>query len=263
MIPLKNLAICLGLILSTVAQSQIRMGTISTDTVKLKDVTITQTSSQQSLNTLAKIDLKINPVRNTQELMRIVPGLFIAQHAGGGKAEQIFLRGFDSDHGTDVQVSVDGMPVNMVSHAHGQGYADAHFIIPETVNNIDFGAGPYYTQHGNLNTAGYVSFSTFNNIPKNRIQIEAGRFDTYRALLMLDLLKNNKDKQSAYLASEYYYTNGPTINKQNFNRVNIFGKYNITLNNSTQLLSSLSAFKSNWYASGQIPSRVINDGTIG
>ena len=77
--------------------------------------------------------MALNPIKNTQELLRFVPGLFIAQHAGGGKAEQIFLRGFDIDHGTDISVNVDGIPVNMVSHAHGQGYADLHFLIPETV----------------------------------------------------------------------------------------------------------------------------------
>lgn len=231
--------------------------------VNLKDVVIFQNNSFSKFNTLAKIDLNLKPVQNTQELLRLVPGLFIAQHAGGGKAEQIFLRGFDCDHGTDVQVSVDGIPVNMVSHAHGQGYADSHFIIPETINNIDFGAGPYYTQHGNLNTAGYVSFSTFNNIPQSRIQFEAGRFDTYRGLLMLDLLKKNKDRQSAYLASEYYYTNGPTINKQNLNRFNIFGKYNLAITNNTQFTTSLNTFKSSWDASGQIPGRAVEDGTIG
>jgi outer membrane cobalamin receptor len=80
-------------------------------------------------------------VNSSQEILRKVPGLFIGQHAGGGKAEQIFLRGFDIDHGTDIAISVDGMPVNMVSHAHGQGYADLHFVIPETVEKIDFGKG--------------------------------------------------------------------------------------------------------------------------
>ena len=232
------------------------------DIVNLQDVVVLQSNHETKFSTLAKIDLDLKPVRNTQELMRLVPGLFVAQHAGGGKAEQIFLRGFDCDHGTDVQVSVDGMPVNMVSHAHGQGYADAHFIIPETVNNIDFGAGPYYTQHGNLNTAGYVAFSTFNNIPDSRIQVEAGRYNTFRTLAMIDLLKNNKDKQSAYVAGEYYYTNGPTINKQNFNRFNLFGKYNLAISDRTQLTTSLSAFKSNWDASGQVPTRAIDDGTI-
>ncbi|MEO7801989.1 MAG: TonB-dependent receptor plug domain-containing protein, partial [Ginsengibacter sp.] len=148
--------------------------------VSLKDIVIDNKSVQQKFSTLAKVDLDLHPVRNTQELMRIVPGLFVAQHAGGGKAEQIFLRGFDCDHGTDIQVSVDGLPVNMVSHAHGQGYADSHFIIPETINNIDYGTGPYHTQHGNLNTAGYVSFSTYNNIARSQVQVEAGRYNTFR-----------------------------------------------------------------------------------
>ncbi|MEO6637724.1 MAG: TonB-dependent receptor [Ginsengibacter sp.] len=231
--------------------------------VNLQDVIILQKNSFSKFSTLSKIDLDLKPVQNTQELLRLVPGLFIAQHAGGGKAEQIFLRGFDSDHGTDVQVSIDGMPVNMVSHAHGQGYADAHFIIPETINNIDFGAGPYYTQRGNLNTAGYVAFSTFNNIPQSRFQVEAGRFNTYRSLLMFDLLKKNKDRQSAYLASEYYYSNGPTINNQNLNRFNVFGKYNLAVNNSTQFTASFSAFKSDWDASGQVPTRAVEEGIIG
>ena len=229
---------------------------MQTDLINLQSI-ILESNVASKFSTISKIDLDLKPVRNTQELLRIVPGLFIAQHAGGGKAEQIFLRGFDCDHGTDVQVSVDGMPVNMVSHAHGQGYADAHFIIPETINNVDFGAGPYYTQHGNLNTAGYVSFSTFKNISKSLIQVEAGRFNTFRTLAMIDLIKKNKDRQSAYIAGEFNYTNGPTINKQDFNRFNLFGKYNATLSPSTQLSFSASAFKSKWDASGQIPERAV------
>ncbi|MCY7421659.1 MAG: TonB-dependent receptor [Chitinophagaceae bacterium] len=230
--------------------------------VNLKDVIIDNKSVQQKFSTLAKVDLDLQPVRNTQELMRIVPGLFVAQHAGGGKAEQIFLRGFDCDHGTDIQVSVDGLPVNMVSHAHGQGYADAHFIIPETINNIDYGTGPYYTQHGNLNTAGYVAFSTYNNIARSQVQVEAGRYNTFRTLAMIDLLKKNKDKQSAYIAGEFNYTDGATINKQNFNRFNLFGKYNLAISSKTHLTASASGFKSKWDASGQIPERAVNNGTI-
>jgi outer membrane cobalamin receptor len=231
------------------------------DAVKLEDITL-QATGKATFSSLAKIDMALNPVKNTQELLRIVPGLFIAQHAGGGKAEQIFLRGFDCDHGTDVQVSVDGMPVNMVSHAHGQGYADAHFIIPETVNNIDFGAGPYYTQHGNLNTAGYVAFSTLKNISKSLVQAEAGNFNSYRTLAMIDLLKKNKENQSAYIAGEFNYTNGPTENKQNFNRINIFAKYNAAISAATNVTFSASAFKSKWDASGQIPTRAVESGLI-
>ena len=231
------------------------------DAVNLDGIKL-QSARATKFSTLAKVDLALKPVKNTQELLRTVPGLFIAQHAGGGKAEQIFLRGFDADHGTDVQVSVDGMPVNMVSHAHGQGYADAHFIIPETINNIDFGAGPYYTQQGNLNTAGYVSFSTYKNIANSLVQIEAGRFNTLRTLAMLDLIKKNKDKQSAYIAGEFNYTNGPTESKQTFKRFNVFGKYNLAVSDAAQLTASASAFKSNWYASGQLPDRAVQAGNL-
>lgn len=231
------------------------------DVLKLDDIRV-ESSAAAKFSSVTKVDLALKPVKNTQELLRIVPGLFIAQHAGGGKAEQIFLRGFDCDHGTDVKVSVDGLPVNMVSHAHGQGYADAHFIIPETISNVDFGAGPYYTQHGNLNTAGYVAFSTFRSIPKSLIQVETGRFNTVRTLGLFDLIKKNKDKQSAYIAADFNYTDGPTESKQTFKRFNLFGKYNISITNSTQLTASASAFKSNWYASGQVPDRAVRTGII-
>ncbi len=231
--------------------------------LNMKDVVVLGSSHISKFSTLSKIDLDLKPVRNTQQLLSLVPGLFIAQHAGGGKAEQIFLRGFDCDHGTDVQVSIDGMPVNMVSHAHGQGYADAHFIIPETINNIDFGAGPYYTAHGNLNTAGYVSFATFKSIPRSTIQLEAGRFNSFRTLAMIDLLKKNKDRQSAYVAADFSYTDGPTISEQRFKRLNLFGKYNFSFSDRTQLSASASSFTSRWDASGQVPDRAVESGLIG
>lgn len=236
--------------------------TMQRDLVNLEEVVVMQQGQTGKFNNLARIDLDLKPVRNTQELLRVVPGLFVAQHAGGGKAEQIFLRGFDCDHGTDIQVSVDGMPVNMVSHAHGQGYADAHFIIPETINSIDFGSGPYYVQHGNLNTAGYVSFGTYNSLPESRVQLETGGFQTRRALVMLDLLKKNKEKQTAFVAGEYYQTNGPTLAPQDLKRFNLLGKYRLAISGKTDFTAALSAFSSSWNASGQIPERAVDDGSI-
>lgn len=87
--------------------------------------------STGSSRSIRAFDLNTRPVSTAQDMLQLAPGLVIAQHAGGGKAEQIFLRGFDADHGTDVAISSDGIPVNMVSHGHGQGYADLHFAIPE------------------------------------------------------------------------------------------------------------------------------------
>jgi len=230
--------------------------------MNLEEVIITGSLNDNHFNTISKIDLNLRPASSAQEFLRIVPGLFIAQHAGGGKAEQIFLRGFDIDHGTDIQVSVDGLPVNMVSHGHGQGYADLHFLIPELVNNIDYGKGPYYADHGNLNTSGYVNMQTVRSIDKNRIQVEAGQFNNFRALGMLNLLPKSNTKQNAYIASEFLYFDGPFLSAQNFKRFNIFGKYNTNLGKNTQLSFFTSAFSSKWNASGQIPERAVESGLI-
>lgn len=221
-------------------------------------------SVNPDLNPLAqavKMDLYANPVNSSQEVLQKVPGLFIGQHAGGGKAEQIFLRGFDIDHGTDVRISVDGMPVNMVSHAHGQGYADLHFLIPETIQNIDFGKGPHYEEQGNFATAGYVDFSTKNRIDQSKIKVEYGRFNTLRTVGLFNLL--NHKKESAYLAGEYLLTDGPFDSPQNFKRVNLMGKYRTQLKNGQLLNFTASHFQSKWDASGQIPERAVNAGLIG
>jgi outer membrane receptor for Fe3+-dicitrate len=234
---------------------------LESSNVNLTEVVVAaQGSNSKSYNVISKIDLNMRPAKSSQELLRLVPGLFIAQHQGGGKAEQIFLRGFDIDHGTDIAITVDGMPVNMVSHAHGQGYADLHFLIPEIVKNIDYGTGTYYAAQGNFNTAGYASFETMNKLQQNRIQLEAGRFNTVRTLGMFQLL--NKPKHNAYIASEYLYSDGPFKSKQHFNRFNIFGKYNWQLSNYHQLQVSGSTFSSRWDASGQIPQRAVDAGII-
>ena len=229
------------------------------DIIQLNEVVLS--SGINTTNNITKIDLMTNPVNSSQEILRKVPGLFIGQHAGGGKAEQIFLRGFDVDHGTDVALSVDGMPINMVSHAHGQGYSDLHFIIPETVNKIDFGKGPYKANQGNFATAGYVSFQTKDKLDNSSITIEAGQFNTTRMVGLFNLLETNK-KQNAYIATEYILTDGPFDSPQNFNRFNIFGKYNVQLDNSSKLTFQASRFSSRWDASGQIPNRLVENGTI-
>ena len=221
-----------------------------------------QRDLSQTMTVISKIDLELRPVRSSQDILRMVPGLFTAQHAGGGKAEQIYLRGFDIDHGTDIRVSVDGMPVNMVSHAHGQGYADLHFLIPETIESVDFNKGPYYTRQGDFTTAGYVDFSTRNALQRSLLKLEAGAFDTYRAVGMIDLLGDNTRNQNAYFASELLFNNGPFNSPQNFNRINLLGKYNGLVGRNQLLTMSLSHFSSKWEASGQVPDRAVRSGRI-
>jgi outer membrane cobalamin receptor len=218
-----------------------------------------------NLSSISGLDLKLRPVNNTQDLMRLVPGLFTAQHQGGGKAEQIFLRGFDCDHGTDVNVSVDNMPVNMVSHAHGQGFADSHFIIPESVREVDYGKGPYEIDKGNLCTAGFVAFKTANALDKSFVKAEGGMYDYYRTVLGISLL-NRKDgekaHQDAYIMGEYGYNKGYFDASQNFNRVNLMGKYTDYIGENKILSLTLSGFNSFWNASGQIPTRAVDEGII-
>jgi outer membrane receptor for ferrienterochelin and colicin len=128
---------------------------------------VTNAGSQKGVfHTISDLDIQLNPTFNSLEVLRIVPGLFIGQHAGGGKAEQLFLRRFDLDHGTDININVDGLPVNMVSHAHGQGYADLHFVIPELIEKVNFSKGPYDADKGNLAKAGFVEFQTKNFLEK-------------------------------------------------------------------------------------------------
>jgi len=231
--------------------------------IDLREVVIAPSLGGGAFHTLSTLDLSLRPVNSSQDLMRLVPGLFIAQHMGGGKAEQIFIRGFDADHGTDLNVSVDGMPVNMVSHIHGQGYADLHFLIPETVKDFDFGKGPYYAGYGDLATAGYLSYTTKDVIDKSMISVEGGQFNTFRLAGTIDLL-GNKAKQNgenAYIAGEYNYTDGPFKLPEHYKRANLFGKYTRQLNADNKLSLSASTFSTSWRPSGEIPERAATAGT--
>ncbi|MGI4740393.1 MAG: TonB-dependent receptor [Janthinobacterium lividum] len=240
---------------------------LATTNLNLAEVTVSQPRDpNQTLAAISHIDQTLRPINSAQDLLRLVPGLFIAQHAGGGKAEQIFVRGFDADHGTDFSVNIDGMPVNMVSHAHGQGYADFHFVIPETVEQLKVYKGPYTARFGDFATAGAGEFSTKTSLDHSQVKLEVGRFDTRRALVLLDLLGPHhllsKRAESAYVAAEYNFTNSYFDNPQHFKRFNGMLKYTGQLSDKTSLTLLGSHFNSNWDASGQVPERAVAEGLI-
>lgn len=218
--------------------------------------------SEPVYRNLEKIDVKLNLIRNSQELLNNVAGLNIAQHAGGGKAEQIFLRGFDIDHGTDIAISVnDLLPVNMTSHAHGQGYADLHFIIPETVRNIHYEKGSYDASKGNLATAAYVDFELKDKIENNHLIFETGKYEYNRLLTMIKL--KNDDHINAYIAGEYVGNDGYFDLPQDFKKLNLLfqSKYKLGDFSRIQLMGTF--FSSKWNSSGQIPQRAVDSGLIG
>ena len=219
------------------------------------------TYSAASSKAIRELDVLLRPRETAQELLRLAPGLLIAQHAGGGKAEQIFLRGFDADHGTDVAVTVDGVPVNLVSHGHGQGYADLHFITPEAVQLGEVRKGPYDAADGNLATAGAIQFHTRDRIHRAAVDARAGTFNTVHGLAVTPF-GGGPSEAGGYLTLSAHRTDGPTLSPQGYQRLNGFAKLTAPLGGGAELVASASGFDSQWSASGQIPQRAVESGQI-
>ena len=233
------------------------------DVVQLEKILVKgdRAYSTASSKSIREFDLNIRPMQTAQDMLQLAPGLVVTQHAGGGKAEQIFLRGFDADHGTDVAISTDGIPVNMVSHGHGQGYADLHYVMPELVESIDLFKGPYFARHGNFSTAGSIMFRTKDYIDENTVKIQGGEFNTQKVTGLFQM-PGSGEHQSTYFGTQFYNTDGPVESEQNFQRSNLFGKFHTHLNETNALTFSVNAFTSAWDASGQIPQRAVDSGLI-
>ncbi len=223
--------------------------------------------SAASSKYISSIDFENRPKNSAQDMLRLVPGLFIAQHAGGGKAEQIFIRGFDCDHGTDVATFVDGMPVNMPSHGHGQGYEDLHFLIPETVKAMEIFKGPYSPKYGDFATGAAVEFNTIDSLEHNLIQFESaiaagvGDITATRGLALLQLPLTASNVNS-YFAADVINNRGYFESNQNFKRVSLFSKTTVAVSENSHLHFSVGGFGSSWNASGQVPERAVADGSI-
>jgi len=204
-------------------------------------------------------DFELLPQGRPADVLRLVPGLIMSQHQGGGKSEQYLLRGFDADHGTDVALFVDGMPVNLRTHAHGQGYADLHFLIPETIKQVDAFKGPYYVEYGDFATAGAIDFVTLDTVPENLVQAAGGSFGTQR---YLTLLSPTRDRVKTLFALEAYTSDGPFDRPQDYKRLNAFAKVSATLGDGVDGSIWASYLRSRWFGSGQIPARAVRAGLI-
>jgi hypothetical protein len=202
----------------------------------------------------------LQPQGRPSQVLRLIPGFIAVEHSGGaGKADQYFLRGFDADHGTDVAFFTDGMPINFRSHAHGQGYTDLNFIIPETIEGLDVYKGAYHTEFGDFDTAGAVNFKTREVVKEGILQAAGGQFDTQRYLLMLS---PTVEKVRTLFAAEGYYTNGPFINDNRYFRGNLLGKATFNPTSRSELSLTGTFHKAQWNGSGEIPQRAVFDGTL-
>ena len=204
-------------------------------------------------------DFELRPHGRPADILRLIPGFVISQHQGGGKAEQYFLRGFDADHGTDVALFVDSLPVNLRSHAHGQGYADLHFLIPETVQRLDGFKGPYFVEYGDFATAGAVNFVLRDLVEENYAEASGGSFGTMR---YLTLLSPTRDALKTLIAAEYYRSDGPFEHPNGYNRFNILGKAKGTLVEGMDLSVWASYYWASWHGSGEIPVRAVRAGLL-
>ncbi len=202
---------------------------------------------------------ELRPQGRPADILRLIPGFVIAQHHGGGKADQYFLRGFDGDHGTDIAFFADGLPVNLRSHAHGQGYTDLHFIIPETLARVDVFKGPYYAEYGDFATAAAINFVTLDMVDENLAQAGGGSFNTQRYLA---LYSPTRGALKTLFAGEFYATDGPFDRPQNYKRVNVFAKATAALGEDLTLRVIGSYLYSDWFASGEIPLRAVHEGLI-
>jgi outer membrane receptor protein involved in Fe transport len=204
-------------------------------------------------------DFELRPQGRPADVLRLIPGLIINQHQGGGKAEQYLIRGFDADHGTDLAIFVDGVPVNLRSHAHGQGYADLHFLIPETVQAVDVLKGPYFPEYGDFDTAGVVKFTTRDFVEENTLEIAGGSFNTQRYLA---LLSPTRDVVKTFIAIEGYRNDGPFEHPNGYLRFNLFAKVTTNLSEDMRLSIWGSHYRAEWHGSGEIPARAIRAGLI-
>jgi outer membrane receptor protein involved in Fe transport len=220
------------------------------------DLGTTDTASQGSVT--YKL-LEDRPILRPGEILEFVPGMVVTQHSGDGKANQYFLRGYNLDHGTDFATYVEGMPVNMPTHAHGQGYADINFMIPELTSRIDFRKGPYFADEGDFASAGSAHFYYFDSLPKNFATVTLGSNDYQRAVVAASPSVGNGH---LLLGVEAVHNDGPWENPERFNKLNTV----LRLSQGTPVegfsLAGM-AYKAHWDSTDQIPQRAVDQGLIG
>jgi len=208
--------------------------------------------------TIAGEELNARPVTRPGEILEAVPGLLVTQHSGDGKANQYFLRGFNLDHGTDLAISVDGMPVNMRTHAHGQGYADLNFLIPELISSVNIRKGPYFADEGDFSSVGSVHINLLDSM-KTMASMTVGSFGYRRGL---GVTSTKLGEGTLLVAGEVNAYNGPWDNPDNLRKLNGVMRYSQGTSENGFSLTGM-AYVNRWNSTDQIPSRAVASGEIG
>ena len=199
------------------------------------------------------------PAQRAGDVLESVPGVVISQHSGEGKANQYYLRGFNLDHGTDIAITVAGVPVNMPTHAHGQGYADANFLIPELISGVQFRKGPYYAEDGDFASAGSVNVNYTNSLEHGIALVDGGSFGFQRALVA------NSPKLglgTLLYAVEVSRNNGPWTHPDDYHKLNGVLRYTRGNEQSGFSLTAM-GYGGKWNSTDQVAERAVTEGVIG
>ncbi|HKD12573.1 MAG TPA: TonB-dependent receptor [Thermoanaerobaculia bacterium] len=215
-------------------------------------------ASAASQGTVSGMQIDERPILRPGEVLETVPGMVISQHSGEGKANQYYLRGFNLDHGTDFATSVAGIPVNMPSHAHGQGYSDLNFVIPELVSGVQYQKGPYAADQGDFSTAGSASIQLVNGLDRPIARVGAGEDGYARALAAQSPRVGNGTLLWALEAAQ---EDGPWVHPDNAHRYNGVLRYSQRSDLDAFSLTAM-GYQSRWNATDQIPDRAVADGQV-
>ena len=204
-------------------------------------------------------ELNARPVSRPGELLEAVPGLIVTQHSGEGKANQYFLRGYNLDHGTDLAIFVDDVPINMRTHAHGQGYADLNWLMPETINILDIRKGPYFADEGDFSSAGNLHIGLIDSVDKALAEITAGSFGYKR---IFGMGSTRVGDGTLLAAGEVGTYDGPWVHPDDMQKINSLLRY--TQGTALDGLSITGmAYSNRWNSTDQVPQRAISSGQIG
>ncbi|WP_433995761.1 TonB-dependent receptor [Bradyrhizobium diazoefficiens] len=214
--------------------------------------------SAASATRISGTEVNAVPFSRPGEALEVVPGLIVTQHSGEGKANQYFLRGFNLDHGTDLAISVDGMPVNMPTHGHGQGYADINFLIPELIQSVNVRKGPYFADQGDFASAGAVAIDYVNKLPHNVAEMTFGSFGYRRALAAGSTAVGAGTLLTAFEASKY---DGPWDVPDDVRKLNGVLRYSQGTATDGLTLTAM-AYSNGWNSTDQVPQRAIDQGLI-
>lgn len=209
-------------------------------------------------------DFQLRPIGSVQDILRVTPGLVVVQHSGGGKANQYFIRGFDADHGTDLALSIDGVPINLVSHAHGQGFSDTNFIIAEVVERVEISKGPYFVGQGDFATGGAVNLLSRAGFEHSSVGLGLSGSPGHGGLgyRALAIASPALDSTRATFAAEIGRSVGPFDNPENWDKYKLFNKVTIGGDSAQEVTIGEMSYAGNWHGSGQIPDRAVQQGLI-